>query len=107
MARSGGARGTWCPATSTASATCTGAATVQESLWKSPHPPLLAVVVVVLVVLAAAAVEGSSKPTSTLVASPYLVGPILIFQGLPLPLISFISVKGNIFFLPMNAFSLH
>ncbi|KAG0457091.1 hypothetical protein HPP92_022248 [Vanilla planifolia] len=33
-ARSGGARMTPCPSTSTVSATCTAAATVQESLWK-------------------------------------------------------------------------
>jgi hypothetical protein len=37
MGRNGGAPETWWQGTSIASATCTVAATVQESLWKIPH----------------------------------------------------------------------
>lgn len=37
--RNGGARGMWWRGISTVSATCTEAATVQESLWKTPRPP--------------------------------------------------------------------
>lgn len=94
-ARNGGARGTWWPDRSTANAMCTVAETVQESLWKSPHPsppPLLQPVVVVVVGL-------SKLPISLLLRpwQPWLVGPILLFQDHPLPLISFTSVKGKNF----------
>jgi hypothetical protein len=70
---------------------CTVAETVQESLWKSPHPspPPLQPVVVGL----------SKPPIPPLLLRPWqaawLVGPISLFQDHPLPLISFTLVKGK------------
>lgn len=97
MARSGDAQGTWWPGTSIASATCTVAATVQESMWKSPHPPPLLLLGLF------------SKPITApliiiillqllLLLHPllkWLMPLLLLFPRLRLPLIFFSSIKGN------------
>lgn len=85
MARNGGAQGMWWLARNIANATCTVAATVQESLWKFPHPPPPTVSVEVMVeLLVVAAVPQRLKPLYPLLLRCWPVGSISIILGLPL-----------------------
>lgn len=98
MARNGGAQGMWWLARNIANATCTVAATVQESLWKFPHPPPPTVLVEVMEeLLVVAAVPQRLKPLYPLLLRCWPVGSISIVLGLPL--ISTNSITGIIFIL--------
>lgn len=82
MARSGAPQGMWWLAKSIASATWTVAATVQDSLERSPNSPFLVAAVVVV---------SSTRPFLLPNWCPAL---------LPIPLMSSISIKGIASFLP-------
>lgn len=100
MARSGGAQGTWWRGTSIASATCTVAATVQESMWKSPHPPPLlllgllskplAAPLIIIIIIFLLQLLLLLHPLLK-----WLTPLLLLFPRLRLPLIFFSSIKGN------------
>lgn len=100
MAKSGGAQGTWWRGTSIASATCTVAATVQESMWKSPHPPPLlllgllskplAAPLIIIIIIFLLQLLLLLHPLLK-----WLTPLLLLFPRLRLPLIFFSSIKGN------------